>query len=158
MRRVCMECSMETVGKGRLDMFTSAASSSHHGDGGDSDEYEDLIIILASWWLRWGLILSVQSPVLFGYHGVYAPSSDWDWRMRSKAESLCTVSNYFNSSAPLSSLWLHLSKQGESRGSTIGVLVRQLRQGYGILCKKTSGHCKFMQYYHYFHSDTVCHT
>ena len=46
MRRVCMECSMETVGKGRLDLVTSAASSSHHGGGGDSDGYEDLIIIL----------------------------------------------------------------------------------------------------------------
>ena len=48
MRRVCMECLIGTVGKGRLDMFPSAAFSSHHGDGGDSDEYEDLIIILAS--------------------------------------------------------------------------------------------------------------
>ena len=46
MRPVCMECSMETVEKGRLDLVTSAASSSHHVGGGDSDEYEDLIIIL----------------------------------------------------------------------------------------------------------------
>ena len=43
-----MECLIGTVGKGRLDMFTSAASSSHHGDGGDFDESEDMIIILAS--------------------------------------------------------------------------------------------------------------
>ena len=48
--------------------------------------------------------------------------------------------------------------RGVVRASTIGVLVRQLRQGYRILCKKTSGHCKFMQYCHYFHSDTVCLT
>ena len=39
-----MECSIDTVGKGRLAMFPTAASSSHHGDGGDSDEYEDLIV------------------------------------------------------------------------------------------------------------------
>ena len=43
-----MECSMETVGKGRLDMFIPEASPSHHGDGDDSDESEDIIIILAS--------------------------------------------------------------------------------------------------------------
>ena len=43
-----MECLIETVGKGRLDMFTSEASPSHHGDGDDSDESEDIIIILAS--------------------------------------------------------------------------------------------------------------
>ena len=43
-----MECLIETVGKGRLDMFTPEASPSHHGDGDDSDGFDDIIIILAS--------------------------------------------------------------------------------------------------------------
>ena len=70
--------------------------------------YHHISIVMAQVWL----ILSVPGPVLLDHPGVYAPSSDKDWMMRSKAESLWSVSNYFNSSAPFSSLWLHCQNKG----------------------------------------------
>ena len=73
---------------------------------------------------------------------------EW-WGPRRKVSGPSPVT--FNNPAPFSLLWLHCQTRGVVRASTIGVLVRQ---GYMILCKKISGHCKFMQYYRYFHSDT----
>ena len=155
---MCVECLIETVGKGPLDMFIPEASPSHHGDGDDSDESEHLIIILASWWLRCDLSCLSQVQccwTILEYTLHLVIRIEW-WGPRRKVSGLSPVTSTTRLHFPRCDFTV--KTRGVVRASTIGVLVRQLRQGYRILCKKTSGHCKFMQYCHYFHSDTVCLT
>ena len=153
---MCVECLIETVGKGRLDIAyirsISITSWWWWWFWWFWGHYHHISIVMTQMWLD--TVSQVQCCwTILEYTLHLVIRIEW-WGPRQKVSGLSPITSTARLHFPRCDFTV--KTRGVVRASTIGVLVRQLRQGYRILCKKTSGHCKYMQNCNYFHSDTVC--